>query len=293
MASNPGDGDGMIDLTRMGRLAPWLKTIAASLLVAMLATPEVASARGLSAPAEAVGDGAAPWSRARRTERSTDAIPTPSIDLTFALASAGVPPAAPVRTAGSAPVDELPDLSNLREEDAATTEIARVAVDEMIADLLLGDLAGAIDLDHVDRIAVPEGDAQRDCLAKAIYFEARGESLAGQVAVAEVILNRVDSASYPNTICGVVRQGEERRTGCQFSFMCDGKPEIMRDTDAQARAEAIAHLLTEGRPRVLTANATHFHTTWVSPSWARRLVRTARIGDHIFYRYPTRTAAAN
>mgnify|MGYP006295945975 CR=1 FL=1 len=285
----------MIDLSHMRRRASWQRIIASALVLAGLALGDVAAARGLSAPAEAVGDGALSWRQASHASpvKASGVVPAASPDLTFALAGTGVPAAVALRPSRSAPTVELPDLSSLREQDAATTEIAREAADEMIAELLLGDLSGAIDLDHVERIAVPEGDAQRDCLAKAIYFEARGESLAGQVAVAEVILNRVDSGSYPDTICGVVRQGEERRTGCQFSFMCDGKPEIMRDKGAKARADAIAHLLIEGRPRVLTANATHFHTTWVSPSWARRLVRTARIGGHIFYRYPTRTASAN
>lgn len=285
----------MIDLTRMGHFALWQRAFASVLVLAGFALADGAEARSLSAPAEAVGGGSHSWDRSNHPDAggSPGRARVTSPDLTFALAGTGVPPAVPVRMVQAAPMDELPDLSNLREEDAATTEISREAADEMIAELLLGDLSGAIALDHVERIAVPKGDAQRDCLAKAIYFEARGESLAGQVAVAEVILNRVDSSSYPDTICGVVRQGEERRTGCQFSFMCDGKPEIMRDAGAKARADAIAHLLIEGRPRVLTANATHFHTTWVSPSWARRLVRTARIGEHIFYRYPTRTAAAN
>jgi hypothetical protein len=187
----------------------------------------------------------------------------------------------------------LDSLAALSETDAETRQIARGAADDMIATLLLGDMAGSVDLEHIDRIDVPTGDEQHFCLAKAIYFEARGETLAGQVAVAEVILNRVDNASYPDTICGVVKQGQERRTGCQFSFMCDGKPERLTDEDAERRARVIAHLLMQGRPRVLTSNATHFHTTWVSPSWARRLVRTVQIGDHIFYRYPTRTAATN
>jgi hypothetical protein len=259
-----------------------------------IAIAQIAEARGLSAQAEAVGGGLFDPSSVH-TVGAPDPLTlrTTVTDLAFALAGAAAPLAVPARAPTVAPVDELPDLSSLREEDNATSAIARDAADEMVGELLLGDLAGAIDLTHVERIAVPEGDAERDCLAKAIYFEACGESLAGQVAVAEVILNRVDSSSYPDTVCGVVRQGEERRTGCQFSFMCDGKPEVMRDGTSQTRAHAIAHLLMEGRPRVLTANATHFHTTWVSPSWARRLVRTARIGDHIFYRYPTRTASAN
>jgi hypothetical protein len=271
---------------------PWVSRLLAIVLcaAAIMAPATEATARALAAPPEAHGAGGA---GSGVPAAASEAIPHAATDLAFALSSAGglAPRAIPVATPPE--TFELPDLTSLAEQDAATTEIARGAADVMIADLLLGDVAGVIDLAHVARISVPDGDAERGCLAKAIYFEARGESLAGQVAVAEVILNRVDSASYPDTICGVVRQGEERRTGCQFSFMCDGKPERMEDDGARSVAHAIAHLLIEGRPRVLTANATHFHTTRVSPSWAKRLVRTARIGAHIFYRYPTRTAAAN
>lgn len=222
---------------------------------------------------------------ARVAERVSPVGPT---DLAFALASHRV--GVPEMVVAPSPADAR-DLTALNDADAAATEIARDASDAMVAALLAGDAAGSIDLAHIDRVSYPEGDAQWHCLAKAIYFEARGEMLAGQVAVAEVILNRVDSPSYPGTVCGVVKQGAERRTGCQFSFMCDGKPETIRDRDAFDRAGAIAYLMMSGRPRILTGNATHFHTRAVSPSWSRRLVRTARIGAHIFYRYPTRTAS--
>lgn len=218
-------------------------------------------------------------------------------DLAFALSSppVEVPGTIPVTGAQSGetvPEGAAPDLSALNAEDAAVSAIARSAADEMIAALLLGDLTGAVDLSHIDRLSKPEGDAEWRCLAKAIYFEARGESLAGQVAVAEVILNRLDDPRYPRSVCAVVKQGEERRTGCQFSFMCDGRPERIEDKAAFQRAGVIAHLMLEGRPRILTGNATHFHTRAVSPVWSRRMVRTARIGHHVFYRYPTRTASA-
>jgi hypothetical protein len=279
----------MNDIGLIASLRGRLWTIMLGAVCAVASGASVQS-RGMPALA-AVFDGGGAIEMAAAT--ATTAPAYAATDRAFALASVHDLSARAIPVRALSETVELPDLSSLNEEDAATTEISRSAADEMIAELLLGDLSGAIDLAHVERIAVPDGGAQRACLAKAIYFEARGESLAGQVAVAEVILNRVDSASYPNTVCGVVRQGEERRTGCQFSFMCDGKPERMQDDNARQLANAIAYLLMEGRPRVLTANATHFHTTWVSPSWSKRLVRTARIGDHIFYRYPTRTAATN
>ncbi len=137
----------------------------------------------------------------------------------------------------------------------------------------------------MSRPEAPGGEQWR-CLATALYFEARGEVVAGQFAVAEVILNRVDSPLYPNTICGVVYQGVRNRGGCQFSFACDGNPETIREREAFALAGRIADVMKQGGPRVLTGGATHFHTTAVNPRWARTFPRTARIGAHLFYRQP-------
>lgn len=133
-------------------------------------------------------------------------------------------------------------------------------------------------------LPAPQGDAQWECLSKAIYFEARGETLRGQFAVAEVILNRVDSPDYPRSICGVVQQAGGG--GCQFSYVCDGRADRMRDPEAIWRAERIARVMMDGAPRGLTMGATHFHTRWVRPGWARRFPQTAAIGAHLFYRQP-------
>ena len=130
----------------------------------------------------------------------------------------------------------------------------------------------------------PKGDAQWQCLQNALYFEARGESLKGQFAVAEVILNRVDSGEYPNSVCGVVKQGGGG--GCQFSYVCDGNSDVMRDREAAEKAGRIAAIMLNGAPRGLTAGATHFHTRAVNPRWAHRFPRTAAIGAHLFYRQP-------
>lgn len=131
-----------------------------------------------------------------------------------------------------------------------------------------------------------KGDEEWACLAKALYFEARGETVKGQFAVAEVILNRVDSRAYPNSVCAVVHQGTGRRNACQFSFTCDGKEDRIREAEAYAAAGKIARVMLEGGPRVLTKGATHFHTTQVRPRWAHRFPRTAHIGAHLFYRQP-------
>ena len=131
-----------------------------------------------------------------------------------------------------------------------------------------------------------KGGDEWACLAKALYFEARGETVKGQFAVAEVILNRVDSRAYPNSVCAVVHQGTGRRNACQFSFTCDGKADNIREAEAYAAAGKIARVMLEGGPRALTKGATHFHTTQVRPRWAHRFPRTAHIGAHLFYRQP-------
>ncbi len=129
------------------------------------------------------------------------------------------------------------------------------------------------------------GGDQWACLTQALYFEARGEGVKGQAAVAEVILNRVDSQRYPRSVCGVVHQSGGG--SCQFSFTCDGAPERIREQGAYVRAGKIARLMLDGTSRELTDGATHFHTGQVRPSWARRFPQTAKIGRHIFYRQPS------
>lgn len=133
------------------------------------------------------------------------------------------------------------------------------------------------------------GDDEFQCLAKALYFEARGESIKGQAAVAEVILNRVESSSYPGSICGVVNQSGGG--SCQFSFMCDGLAEKVSESGAWDRAAKIARAMLDGAPRELTDGATHFHTNAVRPGWSQRFTQTTRIGAHIFYRQPIVTAS--
>lgn len=132
------------------------------------------------------------------------------------------------------------------------------------------------------------GDAEWRCLTEALYYEARGETLKGQFAVAEVILNRVDSKRYPNSVCGVVKQGANRKTGCQFSYNCDGVPEVFGERRAYQNVGKVAKAMLNGAPRTLTDGATHYHTRNVRPSWARKLHHTTKIGVHHFYRKPTR-----
>jgi len=144
-----------------------------------------------------------------------------------------------------------------------------------------------LDLRTLNAMPSATGGADWECLAKALYFESRGETTAGQIAVAEVILNRVDHSRYPNTVCGVVSQGSSRLNACQFSFMCDGRSEVMSEQASWERMGKIARVMLDGRPRMLTAGATHYHAITVNPGWARRLERTVWIDDHKFYRFPS------
>jgi spore germination cell wall hydrolase CwlJ-like protein len=125
----------------------------------------------------------------------------------------------------------------------------------------------------------------RACLATAIYFEARGESMKGQRAVGEVILARTRQPGRPKTVCGVVYEGSQRSTGCQFSFTCDGIADVVRNSGAWARAKRVAALVLTSRARKkVSRGATHYHATSVRPYWAASMVKVARIGSHVFYR---------
>lgn len=127
--------------------------------------------------------------------------------------------------------------------------------------------------------------AEQKCLAEGIYFEARSESVKGQAAVAQVILNRVRNPAYPDTVCGVVYQNRNWKNRCQFSFACEGKTLRIREPKHFAVAEEVAMAVTAGKiflPEV--GSATHYYATYVSPGWARAMDKMKKIGTHIFYR---------
>ena len=123
------------------------------------------------------------------------------------------------------------------------------------------------------------------CLTQAIYYEAATEPLDGQRAVAQVVLNRLRHPAYPNTVCGVVFQGSERATGCQFTFTCDGALARTPMLSIWNRARAVAEAALAGYVFKPVGWATHYHTNWVVPYWSSSLVKAANIGTHIFYRW--------
>lgn len=138
---------------------------------------------------------------------------------------------------------------------------------------------------EVHRNKISASGSALKCLTEALYFEARGEPLAGQRAVAEVILNRVDHPAFPKSVCAVVNQSG------QFSYK--GGSLRMRDRGAASRAQRVAQEALSGAPRTLTNGATYFHTTYVRPSWSKRFTRTTKIGSHVFYRRGGARVASN
>ena len=126
--------------------------------------------------------------------------------------------------------------------------------------------------------------AEHKCLSQAIYFEARSESEMGRLAVAKVILNRVKSPFYPDSICEVVYQNAEKRNACQFSFACDGLSDRARNAKAWRRARTLASRAIAGEGEVQAiATATHYHADYVQPKWSGAMTRLVKIGRHIFY----------
>jgi spore germination cell wall hydrolase CwlJ-like protein len=123
------------------------------------------------------------------------------------------------------------------------------------------------------------------CLAEAVYFEARGEAVRGQIAVAQVVMNRTFSGFYPNTVCGVVYQNKHRHYACQFTFACDNVADVVRERDMWERARKIAKAMLDGQlwlPEV--GKSTHYHAYWVHPSWVSEMKKMYKFGVHTFYR---------
>ncbi len=145
--------------------------------------------------------------------------------------------------------------------------------------------ATAFDL-LVDKSGKKVSEKDLWCMATAIYFESRGESYRGQVAVGQVVMNRLAHKIYPKTICNVVFQNQHMRNACQFSFACDGIPETVTDQKSWAQAEEIAKGVINGTLYIAEVGAaTHYHATYVYPHWAPKLKKNTKIGHHIFYQF--------
>jgi len=194
------------------------------------------------------------------------------------LGSSCIPPVS--KQAGAIGVTMLPSSSSA--VPRATQVSAPPPVEVLAAAIAPGHAAAPFDA----------GDQSEDsarnslrCLTDAVYYEARSQSEDGQRAVAQVVLNRVRHPAFPSSVCGVVYQGSQRRTGCQFSFTCDGSRSRPIEPRAWAFATRIAEEALAGQVYAPVGLATHFHTTAIHPWWAPSLSRGVTVGSHIFYRW--------
>ncbi|MBK1723229.1 cell wall hydrolase [Thiocystis violacea] len=171
----------------------------------------------------------------------------------------------------------LPTSSHIqpREPTAATVKSATEVVEQVSAPSSAPSAPSS---------APSEEDADLRCLALNIYHEARSEPESGQIAVALVTLNRVGSNAFPGSICAVVKQGGTKRNRCQFSWWCDGRSDKPKDPQAWRRAMDIARRVLNDSVPDPTRGALYYHASYCSPSWSSAYKRTARIGQHLFYR---------
>jgi spore germination cell wall hydrolase CwlJ-like protein len=216
--------------------------------------------------------------------------------LTALSATAAVERAEDMRAQQSALANQAELAAGLADFLAAETQGAREALSSpslkparSMASVVESD--GALEMADFNLADIQQAQflaGERKCLAEAIYYEARSESRVGQMAVADVVLNRVKSRVYPDTICGVVYQGSERRTGCQFSFTCDGSMKRRVDQKRMRAADELAGAVLAGVRAPVTHNATHYHADYVTPVWAGSMTKTTTIGTHIFYKFSPR-----
>ncbi|TPG40643.1 cell wall hydrolase [Sphingomonas koreensis] len=205
------------------------------------------------------------------------------IALPALVSAASCVPQPPVRTAAAAPRRPAPSTL-LKQLDLEIPADLAASTQPLASDLIPAVAVTAPPF--LAQAATPD-DAQRaiDCLTAAVYYEARSQSADGQRAVAQVVLNRVRDRAFPASVCGVVYQGSQRRTGCQFSFTCDGSLYHPREPFAWDRARSIAAAALAGAVYAPVGAATFYHADYVSPWWAGSMARVATIGAHIFYRW--------
>ncbi|WP_198963942.1 cell wall hydrolase [Bradyrhizobium sp. Y36] len=181
-----------------------------------------------------------------------------------------------------------PDMKVTASLTPPTVEIARdVESGESVAP------KGEVNADNqrarspAERLALDDKSRAKSekCLAEAVYFESRGEAVRGQIAVAQVVMNRVFSGKYPDTVCGAVYQNKHRHLACQFTFACDNNADVIREPEMWERAKKIAKAMLDGQiwlPEV--GKSTHYHAYWVRPSWVAEMKRMYKTGVHTFYR---------
>jgi spore germination cell wall hydrolase CwlJ-like protein len=212
----------------------------------------------------------------------------------------GIGVGGPIQTDALSPLGTRADFDRLWTADglepivffaSADAPDKAASFDAVLADLSALDVvAPTTDANHGwEDDSLPfalRSESEIKCLAEAIYFEARGESRLGQIAVAQVVINRVKDPAYPKTICGVVYQNRHERHRCQFSFACDGVRHATTDGGSWRAAMNLAREVVLESKRVFLAEvgrSTHYHATYVSPIWAHQMKRMDIIGHHVFY----------
>lgn len=191
---------------------------------------------------------------------------------------------------GAEPLIVMPD------PDMKVTASLTPPTEEIAKDIESGESVapkGEVNADNqrarspAERLALDDKSRAKSekCLAEAVYFESRGEAVRGQMAVAQVVMNRVFSGKYPDTVCGAVYQNKHRHLACQFTFACDNNADVIREPEMWERAKKISKAMLDGQiwlPEV--GKSTHYHAYWVRPSWVAEMKKMYKTGVHTFYR---------
>ena len=199
---------------------------------------------------------------------------------------------------GAATGGDIQSTDNPHTDRLASVQLPKAAVPVRVAAVEPVEATVASDAIQASpsavELAMVKFAGEQRCLAEAMYYEARGEGVEGQEAIAEVIFHRMHRRGYPGSICGVVYQGMDDAPACQFSFACNGemrRPKVAHDW---TRAKLLAAKILSGYMTLsnVTGGATSFHAVDVEPDWSSSLERTVQIGNHIFYRPAPRTRAS-
>jgi len=216
---------------------------------------------------------------AARTSPAAAPVDVPELSEVAAKSHASVPPEQELKLASVTPTEIASGSPTLA--PAVANKPIPILLSEVPLPRAAPPIPPAVRLGLKDK---EYARAQR-CLANAIYFESRSEPIRGQMAVAQVVLNRVFSGFYPNDICGVVYQNANRHLACQFTFACDGKSKLISERGHWAVANRIARQTLDGQiyvPEV--GKSTHYHASYVHPNWVREMKKLVRFGVHSFYR---------
>ena len=257
------------------RYAPFPEyDLAMSLELHPQASPQIASGGGAA--------GAEPSAEAQDAETPFGAARLYFESAPLGATLAAIEPWAP----GEAPIIQMPMIADAAPGPADTEPAAQTpAASAPPQGPKPARLAEAISpAERLELTGKARAKAER-CLANAIYFEARSEPVRGQIAVAQVVLNRAFSGYYPEDVCGVVYQGAHRHLSCQFTFACDGIPDVVTEPEHWRRATRIAEAVLDGKVWLSdVGKATHYHASYVYPYWVRSMRRLQKIGLHSFYR---------